>query len=70
MITLCEGYLSLNGIYTMEFLTPAWRQLGGCLGPLGEGVIILAILAYFIQPWRLLMVATTLPMASILIMIP
>ncbi|XP_021952032.2 organic cation transporter protein [Folsomia candida] len=64
------GYFSLNGIYTMEFLTPRWRQLGGCLGPLGEGLMILGVLAYFIRPWRLLLWATTFPFVTVLFVYP
>lgn len=62
--------MTLNGIYAMEFLTPSWRQLAGCLGPLGEGIIILAILAYVIQPWRLLTWVTAFPFITILFIIP
>lgn len=65
-----KGYFTINGIYVMEFLTPSWRQLAGCLGPLGEGVILLAILAYLIQPWRLLVWATGFPLITIFFIIP
>lgn len=60
-----SGYMTINGIYSMEFLTPRWRQLAGCLGPLGEGIILLAILAWAIQPWRLLIWAVASPFLTI-----
>ncbi|CAL8122318.1 unnamed protein product [Orchesella dallaii] len=64
------GYMTINGIYAIEFLTPSWRQLASCLGPLGEGVILLGILAYLIEPWRLLTWATAFPFISIIFMVP
>lgn len=60
------GYMTINGIYSMEFLTPKWRQLAGCLGPLGEGIILLSILAYFIQPWRILIWTVASPFLTII----
>ncbi|CAG7819617.1 unnamed protein product, partial [Allacma fusca] len=61
-----SGYLGLTSVYTMEFQTPRWRPLCGAVGPWGEGIMILAALAYFIPSWRLLTMATSLPFILII----
>ncbi|CAG7832514.1 unnamed protein product [Allacma fusca] len=63
-------YMVMATIYPMEFFTPKYRSLSGTLGPWGEGVILLALLAYFFPSWRTLSWVTCLPMTLIFFTFP
>lgn len=45
----------------MEFMPPKQRSLSTAVGPTGEGIMILSILAYFFRPWRTLYWITVAP---------
>ncbi|CAG7729670.1 unnamed protein product [Allacma fusca] len=60
------GYILISAIYSMEFHTTEYRQVCGSVGPWGEGVMLLGLLAYLIRPWRHLCWATTVPFLLIL----
>ncbi|CAL8116537.1 unnamed protein product [Orchesella dallaii] len=55
------GCINVSSMAVMEFMTPKYRSLSNCLGPMGEGVMLLSLIAYFIRPWRLLYLATLIP---------
>jgi hypothetical protein len=50
----------------MEFLTPNWRMLCSALSIYPFGEMLLPILAYNIQSWRLLTVMTGAPIFLLL----
>ncbi|ODN00544.1 Organic cation transporter 1 [Orchesella cincta] len=60
------GCINVSSMAVMEFMTPKWRSLSNCLGPMGEGVMLLSCIAYFIRPWRLLYLATAVPYVLII----
>lgn len=64
------GCLSIAAIYSMEFLTPRYRPIAGSVGPWGEGVMLLAGLAYFVRPWRTLIWYSMVPYLLLLVLIP
>ncbi|CAG7821166.1 unnamed protein product [Allacma fusca] len=63
------GFLTTTAIYSMEFLTPKWRQLSS-VGPFGEGTMLLGVIAYFLRPWRTLVWVTLLPFTLIVVIFP
>ncbi|CAG7821604.1 unnamed protein product [Allacma fusca] len=66
-----SSILVLASYYPMEFLTPRWRCVSGsAAGPLGEGVMTLAILARYFRPWRQLCLATSVPMMIMFLTYP
>lgn len=54
----------------MEFMPKRFRSLANCIGPLGEGVMILSVMSYYIRPWRTLYWMTTMPFALIVFIFP
>ncbi|CAG7838216.1 unnamed protein product [Allacma fusca] len=48
------GFYGTYYIYLMEFLTPKWRTLVGCVSVWSLGIMILALMAYLIPSWRYL----------------
>ncbi|CAG7832469.1 unnamed protein product [Allacma fusca] len=63
------GFLSISAIYAMEFLTPQYRVLAS-VGPFGEGIMLLGLVAYLIRPWRSLVWVTILPFFAIAAIFP
>lgn len=61
------GFINVSCMAVMEFMTPKWRSLANMAGPMGEGFILLAVMGYFIRPWRMLYLASLWPY---LLMIP
>ncbi|CAG7822329.1 unnamed protein product [Allacma fusca] len=57
-----SSLLILTTVYPMEFLTPKWRTMCGAMGPWGEGLMTLSLLAYYFRPWRELCLVTAAPM--------
>ncbi|CAG7832213.1 unnamed protein product [Allacma fusca] len=57
-------------VHLMEFLTPSWRTICGCvsLWPIGE--MLLGLIAYLVPNWRYLTVITALPTFLVLLMFP
>jgi MFS family permease len=55
------GYYVVYSIYLIEFLTPSWRTICGCVSLWFLGELILTLFAYFIPSWRILTLATSLP---------
>jgi hypothetical protein len=62
--------MGMSTIYPLEFMTPSRRLLIGSVGPWGEGIMILALLAYFVQTWRNLLLISAFPFLFVLIVIP
>jgi len=56
--------------YLMEFLTPAFRTICGCVSLWSLGEMLLALIAYFTPDWRPLTAFTALPALIILIALP
>ncbi|CAG7726495.1 unnamed protein product [Allacma fusca] len=65
-----SGFLSLNAIYSMEFLTPNWRPVASAVSPVGVAIMILGLLGYLIRPWRSLVYATCIPFIGIIFIFP
>ncbi|CAG7834817.1 unnamed protein product [Allacma fusca] len=65
-----SSILILGSFYPMEFLTPRWRSISGAAGPWGEGVMTLALLAYYFRPWRQLCLVTSVPMMLMFLTYP
>ncbi|CAL8092517.1 unnamed protein product [Orchesella dallaii] len=65
-----SGFMGLSTIYPMEFLTPKYRMLTGGVGPWGEGIILLALLANYFTEWRTLVWITALPFVFVFISVP
>jgi hypothetical protein len=51
----------------MEFLTPTWRTICGCISFWAIGEMFLGLFGYLIVPWRTLSWATSLPAFGIFI---
>lgn len=54
----------------MEFLGPEWRQTVGSVGPWGWGIMLFALIGYFVQPWRDFLWVTTFPFIIVFITVP
>lgn len=54
----------------IEFMPPEKRSLSSAVGPTGEGIMILSILAYFFRPWRMLYWITVAPFSLIFLIYP
>ncbi|CAG7727980.1 unnamed protein product [Allacma fusca] len=65
-----SGFMGMSTIYPMEFLTPKWRQLCGSVGPWGEGVMLLALMAYFWRNWRQFLWISCLPFILVIFICP
>ncbi|CAG7832512.1 unnamed protein product, partial [Allacma fusca] len=63
-------YMVVGAIYPMEFFTPKYRSLSGTIGPWGEGVMLLALLAYLFPDWKTLSWISSLPMILVFISLP
>lgn len=61
MTLLFLGFINVSCMAVMEFMTPGWRSLANMVGPMGEGIILLSILGYYIRPWRKLYLTTLTP---------
>jgi hypothetical protein len=70
LINVHTGCLSIATIYSMEFLTPSARTIPGSIGPWGEGLMLLAGLAYLVRPWRTLIWYSMTPYFLLLLLIP
>ena len=57
-------------VHLMEFLTPKWRTICGCVSLMPEGEMLLALLAYLISSWRLLTIATAAPVFVLVLFYP
>ena len=64
------SFLGVTSIYTMEFLTPDMRPLGGAVGPWGEAIMLMSLLAYYIRSWRNLLWANVVPFGLIFVVYP
>jgi len=62
--------MGMSTIYPLEFMTPNRRLLIGSVGPWGEGIMLLALLAYFVPVWRNLLVVSSLPFLVVFIVVP
>jgi len=55
----CGGFYVVYSIYLIEFLTPSWRTISGCLSLWFLGEMALAVAAYLMPSWRLLTLVTS-----------
>ncbi|CAG7821037.1 unnamed protein product, partial [Allacma fusca] len=54
-------------VHLMEFLTPSWRIICGCISLWPMGEMLLGLLAYHIPNWRYLTVVSALPPFLVLV---
>ncbi|OXA60960.1 solute carrier family 22 member 13 [Folsomia candida] len=71
----CSGagiqcFINVTGAGVMEFMPPKFRSLANCIGPLGEGIMILSVISYYVRPWRTLYWITTAPFVLIIFIFP
>ena len=64
------GFYCVYYIYLIEFLTPSFRTICGCLSIWFLGEFTLVLFAYYIESWRILTVATSIPSFFILLIYP
>jgi len=62
--------MNVTLVGVVEVMPPKYRSLSNCIGPTGEGLMILSVMAYFIRPWRNLFWWSILPFSLILIIYP
>ncbi|CAG7826475.1 unnamed protein product [Allacma fusca] len=54
----------------MEFLTPNFRRVASAVSPIGEAIMLLGLLGYFIRPWRSLVWAKCIPFLGLFFVFP
>ena len=64
------GFYVVYNIYLIEFLTPSWRTICGCVSIWFIGEMLLTLFAYFIPSWRMLTLAASLPTLLIFLTFP
>ncbi|XP_021946577.2 organic cation transporter-like protein [Folsomia candida] len=64
------AYINITCMAAIEFMPPEKRSLSSAVGPTGEGIMILSILAYFFRPWRMLYWITVAPFSLIFLIYP
>ncbi|CAG7723726.1 unnamed protein product [Allacma fusca] len=64
------GSFTVYLVHLMEFLTPSWRAVCGCVSfwPLGE--MLLGLVAYLVPNWRFITIATAIPAYVVLLFLP
>lgn len=62
--------MNVTLVGVVEVMPTKWRSLSNCIGPTGEGIMILSLLAYLIRPWRTLYWATVAPFVLIVVIYP
>ncbi|OXA44164.1 solute carrier family 22 member 15-like [Folsomia candida] len=65
-----SGFMGMSTIYPLEFMTPNYRLLIGSVGPWGEGIMLFALLAYYVAPWRSLLFYSALPFIFVIVVVP
>jgi hypothetical protein len=55
----CGGFYVVYSIYLIEFLTPSWRTICGCVSFWFLGEMALTLAAYLMPPWRILTIVTS-----------
>ncbi|CAG7723505.1 unnamed protein product [Allacma fusca] len=64
------GFYCVYYIFLMEFLTPKWRTIAGCVSIWSVGIMTLALLAYLLKSWRYLTCAPSIAALSVLCFYP
>ncbi|XP_021957175.1 organic cation transporter protein [Folsomia candida] len=64
------SFMNVTLVGVVEVMPTKWRSLSNCIGPTGEGIMILSLLAYLIRPWRTLYWATVAPFVLIVVIYP
>lgn len=62
--------MNVTLVAVVEVMPTRWRSFSNCIGPTGEGLMILSVLSYFIRPWRTLYLVTLAPFGLIVIIYP
>ncbi|CAG7733131.1 unnamed protein product [Allacma fusca] len=64
------GFYCVYYIFFMEFLTPKWRTIAGCVSLWSVGIMTLALLAYLLKSWRYLTCAPSIAALSVICFYP
>ncbi|CAG7733132.1 unnamed protein product [Allacma fusca] len=64
------GFYCVYYIFLMEFLTPKWRTIAGCVSIWSVGIMSLALLAYLLPSWRYLTCAPSIVALVVLCFYP